>query len=141
MHIEMLDNDFAQFYKSFKICSEHNDYMNAVLQQCIPGQTVSEFRNKPLLWWVVRFWRQLEMSGLLQASATSRAVRWEALSVLGSAPRSNRICAVLRFPPAALNIKGVMPDNKQEGYIATLVQHQYCTGCHKYILRYTCTII
>lgn len=61
------------------------------------------------------------MSGLLQASATSRAVRWEALSVLGSAPRSNRICAVLRFPPAALNIKGVMPDNIQEGYIATFI--------------------
>lgn len=49
------------------------------------------------------------MSGLLQMVATSKAVISQELRALGSAPLSSRICAVDKLPPAALNMRGVIP--------------------------------
>lgn len=61
------------------------------------------------------------MSGLLQIVATSRAVISQALRALGSAPLSSKICAVDKLPPAALNIRGVIPGVVTEQHL--LITH------------------
>lgn len=70
------------------------------------------------------------MSDLLQMVATSRAVISQALRALGSAPLSRRIFAVDKFPPAALNISGVIPGGDIKHPFLTLYIHNTSlSGC------------